>query len=146
MTGNLHIMVSPPLLMRCKSVSDVESGIDPFLALTLSWNKLWSSRCYLLRLSPNLWATALWRRFEQALYNATSLVFQPFLDFRCERSVKRSRTAFDFYNGCNNRIGDKNNSFTVSHSVKLVSWYATLCNPIKKWNNKSAMIHCKRSK
>ena len=36
MTGNLDIMVSPALLISCKSVSDVESGIDPFLALTLS--------------------------------------------------------------------------------------------------------------
>ena len=61
-------------------------------------------------LSWNLCATALWNMFQQALHCVTWSVSWNFLNFCCETSFTKSRTAFYF---CNDRSGDKNESFTV---------------------------------
>ena len=63
--------------------------------------------------SWNLCATALRNMFQQALHRVTWSVSWNFLNFRCETSFTKSRTAFYFCNGRNDRTGDKNESFNV---------------------------------
>ena len=63
--------------------------------------------------SWNLCATALRNMFQQALHRVTWSVSWNLLNFRCETSFTKSRTASYFCNGRNDRSGDKNESFTV---------------------------------
>ena len=63
--------------------------------------------------SWNLCATVLRNMFQQALHRETWSVSWNFLNFRCETSFTKSRTASYFCNSRNDRSGDKNESFTV---------------------------------
>ena len=63
--------------------------------------------------SCNLCATALRNMFQLALHRVTLSVSWNFLNSCCETSFTKSRTAFYFCNGRNDRSGDKNASFTV---------------------------------
>ena len=71
--------------------------------------------------SWKLCATEMRKMFQQSLHRVTWLVSWIFFNFCCETSFTKSRTAFYFCNSRNDRSGDKNASFTVSHHfVKLV--------------------------
>ena len=60
--------------------------------------------------SWNLCATALWNKFQQALHRVTWS--WNFLNFRCETSFTKSRTAFYFCNG------SQEGQNTVAHGLK----------------------------
>ena len=82
---------------------------------TSGYGENWSikSLLHVETFSWNLCATALRNMFQQALHCVTWSVSWNVLNFCCETSFTKSRTAFYFCNGRNDHSGDKNESFTV---------------------------------